>query len=95
MDANKSRFASLSFVGFDESASKTIYWQVTSSGDYSQDFRTGAEYARAAVALAIQLNAPHLMGHIMEAMPKPFTGIELGFIWTVFQMARASQVDRG
>lgn len=58
-------------------------WTVQATGDYSADCATGRGYADALVEHMASTGNPTPFAHIVAAMPRDQTGIEVGFLTEV------------
>ena len=63
------------------------FWQVSPSGDYRDDYRTGAQYAQ------LTLGRPHLLADVLYtiAAKNDTSGLAIGFIRTIAEHIAASR----
>lgn len=69
-------FKALPFVG------EQTFWSVEETGDWSEDNAIGREYGRQVVDTMQALDAPILLGRVIESMVErgKYGGIEVGFL---------------
>ncbi len=93
----------LAFVRVDDHG-ETNCWAVTPSGNDREDYETGFQYGREAVAFIEQKDSPQLLIHVLQDMVKAgqFNHLEAGFAHAVASAAllhhnslRLGLIERG
>lgn len=85
----------LPFVGRDlrEAGHPRNFWDVSPSGDYAADCETGRMYAEDCLAYMRVNASPILLKSIVMAMPREFSGIEIGFLHVLGSAAVGPRED--
>jgi len=81
------RFSVLPFVKVDAATGAVSYWNVEPSGDYSADCAAGRQLAMTTARFIASERAPNILAHIVQAMPRQHTGVEVGFLFAFALLA--------
>lgn len=68
---------------------RRCFWNVKPSGDYGKDCKAGEQFAIEYLAYDEASRSPSILSLIVEDMPRPLTGLEIGFLSIVAVAARS------